>query len=176
MKHPLAALAAMLFGLSAPAHEGHDHGAEAATPAAPVQELGPRLEASSPDFELVAALEGGHLVIWLDRHASNEPVTRAKIEVDSPQLKGSAAARPDGSFALPAPALAAGDHPLVFSIESAAGSDLLNGVLRIAAGRPAPVSPALRPWSSRGAWLAGAGGLLLAALLAWRTLRQRRTP
>jgi hypothetical protein len=173
MKHGLAALAAILSLLSAVsfAHEGHDHGAEAPPLPPPTSDLEPRLEAVSPDFELVAVLEAGQLVIWLDRQASNEPVTAARIEVDSPAFKGLATVRVDGSYALAAAALVPpGTYPLVFSIEAPAGSDLLNGVLQVPApaamSREAPPTPpSLAVWA--------AGGLLVVALGLW-FWRQRR--
>ena len=68
------------------AHGDEDHGATAAAAvASTAQAL--RMEAASELFELVAALDGGNLVIHLDRFTSNEPVTGAKISVEGGPLK-----------------------------------------------------------------------------------------
>lgn len=174
MKYILAALAAWGLGLSAGApalaHEGHDHAEAAAAMAASppaIARLAPRLEARSDAFELVAALDGGHLVVWLDRWADNAPVTDATVEVDSPSLKGALTPRADGSYARPA-ALPPGEHALVFSITTKNDGDLLNGVLRL----PAPTPDALAlPMPLR--WSLGAIALLVLAGLAFFLTRRR---
>lgn len=166
MKYFLAACAAWSLWLAAAqAHEGHDHGAPALPPAAAAT-LSPRMEASSADFELLATLEAGQLVVWLDRWRDNAPIANAKIEVEATALKGVLAPRADGAYVLAAPALAAGDHPLVFSIETADAGDLLNGVLSVPTTTISPTgSPVL--------WGAAALGaiLLLGALWFWRRKR-----
>ncbi|MES2912759.1 MAG: hypothetical protein V4718_15280, partial [Pseudomonadota bacterium] len=65
-------LAAM--ALTGIASEGHDHGEAAAAAAAPAT---PRFSAHSDLFELVGILSKGQMVVYLDRYASNEPVTGA---------------------------------------------------------------------------------------------------
>ena len=72
----LAALLVPLV-LSARAHEDHDHGPAEAI----AGQLAPRVAARSELFELVGILRGERLVIYLDRFASNEPVTSADIAV-----------------------------------------------------------------------------------------------
>jgi hypothetical protein len=82
----LRRLQAMLAGLgflttiaaAAVAHEGHDHGAP---PPAAVTTSNPRVTAQSDAYELVGVLRGDRLGIYLDRFASNEPVTDARITV-----------------------------------------------------------------------------------------------
>src|SRR5829696_3721446 len=78
-------LQAMLVGLGlltvlAPslAHEGHGHGAP---PAAEVTTSNPRVAAQSGAYELVGILRGERLAVYLDRFATNEPVTDAKLTV-----------------------------------------------------------------------------------------------
>ena len=74
-----AVLVALLL-LSVPvlAHEGHDHGAAQAAPAAPAN---PRVAMSSDIYEAVAVLRGDRLTVYLDRFGSNDPVTDAKLVV-----------------------------------------------------------------------------------------------
>ncbi len=169
MKYFLAACAAWgLWLASAQAHDGHDHGAltQAPLPVATAT-LTPRMEARSADFELLATLEAGQLVVWLDRWADNAPVAGAKVEVEAAALKGLLAPRPDGAYVLAAPALSvAGDYPLVFSIETADAGDLLNGVLTVpATAVSATGNPVL--WSAA----ALAAILLLGILWFWRRRR-----
>src|SRR3712207_9053932 len=82
----LRRLQAMLIGLgllttiaaAAVAHEGHDHGAP---PPAAVTTNNPRVTAQSDAYEFVGVLRGDRLGIYLERFASNEPVTDAKMAV-----------------------------------------------------------------------------------------------
>jgi cobalt-zinc-cadmium efflux system membrane fusion protein len=65
-----------------------DHGA----PPPPFSQSGaPRAVAATEDFEVVAVLEGKQLVVYVDRFASNEPVAKAKVEIEGAGLKGSPA-------------------------------------------------------------------------------------
>lgn len=97
---------AVLGSSPVPAHEGHDHGAEAPVPS----HVGPRAEAASASFELVAIPRGRDLVLYLDAFASNAPVTGADIDVETPDGFVEAKAQADGSYRLAAPWLAAGGH------------------------------------------------------------------
>ena len=65
----------------ASAQEGHDHGEQPPVSAGAL----PRGEADSNTFEIVAIVRGENLEIYLDRFATNEPVTGATLEVESPQ-------------------------------------------------------------------------------------------
>ena len=156
------------------AHGDDDHGAASAP--APTQTLSPRVEASSELFELVGILQGGQLVIHLDRFATNEPVTGAKIAVEGGPLKATAAAEHDGVYALPAAGLAAvGTYPLVFTVQAGAESDLLTGDLVVGAPAAAAGAAAAAPqidWR----WMAAAVAavfVLGAGALAWRRRRVR---
>ena len=114
------------------AHGDEDHGAAAAvSAAAPIQTQ--RVEASSELFELVGSLQGTQLVIHLDRFASNEPVTGARISVEGGPLKATAAVEQGGVYTVAAAGLAApGTHPLVFTVQAGDASDLLTGDLVVA--------------------------------------------
>lgn len=103
-----AALCALaVLGLHpASAHEGHDHGAEPAPPS----HVGPRAEAASQRFELVAIPRGSALVLYLDDFATNVPVAAADIDVETPEGFVEAKPQADGSYRIDAPWLAAGGH------------------------------------------------------------------
>ncbi|MCL4801524.1 MAG: hypothetical protein KJ025_18175, partial [Burkholderiales bacterium] len=79
MRHILLLVTIALASAGASAHEGHDHAAE---PTAPRAAAAPRAEGATPDFEVVAVLEGERLVVHLERYATNEPVVGAQVEVD----------------------------------------------------------------------------------------------
>jgi len=116
--------------LSARAHEDHDHGPAEAI----AGQVAPRVAARSELFELVGILRGERLVIYLDRFASNEPVTSADITVmigDATEPVN-AERSPQGGYTLVSPRFkAAGPIELVFSITGEAGEDLLAGTLTI---------------------------------------------
>ena len=102
---------------------GHDHGPQAAGPAA--QAAAPRFGTHTDAFELVGVLEGTTLVLYLDRYATNEPVTGARIEIEGDAVKGTAAAAEDGTYRIAADALAApGKHLMTFTISKDAEADL----------------------------------------------------
>ena len=123
----LAALP-LVFG-SALAHEGHD---DAPAARAPVPGLTPRVAAASPDIELLAELRKDTLLIYLDRFATNEPLSGATIEVEAGANRGSAAPAGEGLYQVSAPWLARpGKHALVFTVHAKDLDDLLNGTLEV---------------------------------------------
>ena len=126
----LVALLAPPLMLAAQAHEGHDHGpSESVT-----GPLAPRVSARSETYELVGILRGDRLVIYLDRFASNEPVTTADIAVTIADAADPVNAEwaAEGTYALTSPRFAtAGPIELVFSITGEAGDDLLAGTLTV---------------------------------------------
>ncbi len=69
----LAILVTTSLSLAGP---GHDHGPAPAGATAPAS---PRVTATSDAFELVGIVEGEVLVVYLDRFATNEPITGAAI-------------------------------------------------------------------------------------------------
>jgi hypothetical protein len=124
----------VLLAGGALAHEGHDHGEEK-KPAGPVA-LTPRLEARSGPFELVALRQSGELLIYLDRFATNEPVTRAQVTVETPDGPKQAALK-DGVYRLPAP-WQSGSLDLIFTVVDGTAIEILSGTLKLDATVPAP--------------------------------------
>ena len=152
------------------ADEGHGgHGAPSS--AIPVT-LVPRVEAHSENFELVGKLEGEGLTLYLDRFATNEPVTNAAIEIESGAFKATMQSSGDGLYTAPAAALTTpGQYPLVFTIRAAEVADLLDGTLAV----PSPQGEATHPHSLREWLLWIAGALVALAGIAW-LLRRRMAP
>lgn len=158
----LPALVLALLPFAVLADEGH--GGHGAPPSALPAALAPRLEAQSETFELVAILEGGKLTLYLDRYASNEPVTNAAIEIESGTFKTTAQPGGEGVYTAPAEALTEpGQYPLVFTVRAAGETDLLNGTL----GVPPPPGAASHPhhWSEWLVWIFAA--LVALAGIAW---------
>ena len=111
------------------ASDGHTHGAPAAAPI-PVTASAPRAVAATEDFEVVAVLEGKHLVVYVDRFASNEPVAKAKVEVEGAGLNGLAREAAPGTYVMDlAAALPPAKHALTISIEAGDTADLLSATL-----------------------------------------------
>ena len=118
-----ALIATLATGLAS-AHEGHDHDAPAA--AAGPANVAARGEAASENFELVAVAQGAELLIYLDRFATNAPITGATIEVETPTGPAKADERDDGTYRLPAPWLAnAGHLDLIFTVSADNTVDIL---------------------------------------------------
>ena len=133
-----------ILATAALAHEGHDHGAP---PPAAAPTSTARVTAQSDAYELVGILRGERLALYLDRFATNEPVTDAKIAVTvggDEEVQAEPAA--DGTYSL-ASGKFAGEGPLelIFAVTAPSGDDLLIGTLQLpakpAAAAPAPASP-----------------------------------
>jgi hypothetical protein len=155
----LFGLVLALLPVSVFADEGHGE-SPSALPAA----LAPRVEAHSEGFELVGVLEGEKLTLYLDRFATNEPVTDAAIEIESGAFKAAAQPGGEGVYTASAAALAKpGQYPLVFTIRAASETDLLNGTLGVL--QPPAASSHPRDWTGWLVWLAGA--LVALAGIAW---------
>jgi cobalt-zinc-cadmium efflux system membrane fusion protein len=160
------------LGATAWAGAGHDHGE------APAQSAGvasPRISSQSDVFELVAVLEKFQLVIYLDRFASNEPVTKATIEVEAGSSKGMALAQPDGTYVFKSPLFdKPGDIPMSFTVVDGKESDLLAGDLKIPdphkdhADHDHPTS------NMRWTWLAYAAAALAVVLMVVGLWRKKR--
>ncbi|MBX3520518.1 MAG: efflux RND transporter periplasmic adaptor subunit [Xanthobacteraceae bacterium] len=119
----VAGIAATIFILFSPAysHEGHDHDLPIRT-AAPIA---PRGEAESGGMQLVAVLRDAKLVIYLDKAASNEPVTDAAIEVLTPYGTERAELNPDGTYRISAKWADGRDHyDLIFTVTHAERSEV----------------------------------------------------
>lgn len=170
-------LPAALFAVSLAAwpHGGEDHSADAhAVPAAAPATAAPRAVAASEDFELVAALEDGRLILYLDRYATGEPLAGARVEVESGDFKASAGAVSPGVYVLSGERFAApGRYPLTITVEAGDTVDLLSATLE----RRPPVSAAASaslPWPTRTAWGVAAGLLAAALGLLMRRWRKQR--
>ncbi|RTL64231.1 MAG: HlyD family efflux transporter periplasmic adaptor subunit [Hyphomicrobiales bacterium] len=139
----LAAWAATVWASAVPAaaHGGHDHGTP--EPALMISAR-PRLAVETDLYQLVAiAMGAGRLTLFLDRTATNAPVTDARIALVRNDASVVAAARPDGSYDLVVPELATpGAHPLIFQISHADGDDLIAGEIDVPAAAPAEVAQA----------------------------------
>ena len=119
----LVFLALMSWTTPALAHGGEDHGAPAAEMPASNQ---PRATATSEDYEVVAVLKGGALLIFVDRFADNSPVTTAKLTVTVDVTELRPELTKDGVYRLQSGLFAQhGKHDLIFAIEDGAKSDLL---------------------------------------------------
>jgi RND family efflux transporter MFP subunit len=151
--HPAGGLARLLavitlgvmVGLgAAAAHEGHDHGA----PPTPVSTtIAPRVDASSDMFELIGVLRAGKLTIFVDRFITNEPVTDAEIEAETPAGARKAVRNPDGTFSLDAEWAKAGQsHDLIFTVSAGADLDVLTGALKVPAETPGAAPAVQTSW------------------------------
>ena len=122
---------------------------------------------------MVAALEGKKLVVYLDRFASNDPVTKAVVEVEGGGLKGVAGEIAPGTYSLDlATAMSPGKHPLTIGIEAGDTTDLLTTTLDIS---PAAAGEEhVHGWSERIIWIVA--GLLLLAAVALLAMRRRNKP
>ena len=168
-------LIAIFFVLSAlfspvRADAGHDHGD---APAAATGTAAPRVTSHSDLFEVVGMVEGNEMKIYLDRYATNEPVTDAKIEVEVGNIKGIAAAQADGSYSFKNDVFAKpGDLAVSFTVVAGKDTDLLGGDLKIGSPVDDHAHDAVaKPWRR---WAAYAGGALLLAAIASVALRRRK--
>ncbi|MCY4745764.1 hypothetical protein NYO99_12340 [Pelomonas sp. UHG3] len=135
------ALAASLLALpvlAAPgAHGPNGEHLDAPTTTAAGGKASPRIEAQSELFEIVGTLAGGELSLLIDRFATNEPLLKAEVEVESGGLKAKAKFHADiGDFSVDDAALlkklsTPGEHALVITVLAGDDTDLLDGVLRV---------------------------------------------
>ena len=123
----------------------------------------PRVESKSETFELVARLEGGVLLILIDRYETNEPVLGASVDIESGGSKSKAAFRSEqGDYVVTDPAMlkllaGPGTHSVIFTITAGKDNDLLDGKL-------IPGSAAGSHDSAAGS--SGLRGMSMAALIA----------
>jgi hypothetical protein len=128
---PFAISAALLHAPAVFAHAGEDHG-DGPSPAQTTQPLAPRAEAHSDDIEMLAVYGNGELTLYLSDFKTNEPISDAKVELESGSDSVVAAAAGEGVYKLPAPWLAKpGKHGLVVSVEGKDVADLLEASLDI---------------------------------------------
>lgn len=166
---------------TARAHGSEDHG-DGAPPAAAQAGQAPRASAQTDEFELVAVLttdatnqaRPATLTIYLDRFATNEPVSGAAIEIESGAVKATARAVAPGVYSAPAAAWARpGRYPLTVSVQTDDGADLLDMVLTHGA-TSAESSEAAHPGVfghvPRWGWIAAAAAALA---MTWVVARRR---
>ena len=163
----MAMIAAAIL-LSAPstsyAHGDEDHGA-APVASAPTGAK-PRIEARTATLELVAAIDGDDMTIWIDGWADNAPVTDANVNVT---IDGkSQSAKPAGSVYTVSDAKleSAGAHQVAFLITRAGTVESLSAALKIS-GEPT-TSGGSSGWTY---WIVAAGIAVLAiiGLIFWRS-------
>ncbi len=172
MNHAKALLLAAAIALPAWAggdsSDGHTH---AAPEPLPTVSMSPRAAAATEEFEMVAVLEDKHLVVYLDRYASNEPVAGAKVEIEGGGLQGVAAESTPGIYLLNlAAALPPAKHGLTISIEAGDSADLLTATLDTSSAAPAAAHA--HYWSEWIVW--GLAALLLLVSLALLAARRRK--
>lgn len=174
----LALAVALCAGTAVRAHEGHDHGAEQ-RPTEALPAVGPRFAAASDAFELVGALDGRRLTLWLDRFADNAPVTGASIEIEVGDAKAVAKATGDTYVAELAALPATGTLPVTATIAAGGVTDLLASEIVLGAAGPAAPgdstavpAPAGAPALDRSVLIASA---IVAGLLGWGLARRRTT-
>lgn len=156
--------------LAAFAHGDEDHGAPAP---AVSQSVAPRAVANSEEFEAVLVLEGKKLVLYLDRFASNAPVSGATVEIEGGGLKGAATETSPGVYAMDAASITPAKHPLTIAIEAGDSADLLSASLDVAPS-PAGVVHA-HGWSEWLVWIsAGVLALVGSVLLVIRRRKQSK--
>ncbi len=164
----LAGMVLAVTTLTGMASEGHDHGEAAATTAAPST---PRFSAHSDLFEMVGIVTRGQMVVYLDRYASNEPVTGARIDFEAGADKGTATPQPDGTYLIQLATLGQpGNTAFSFTVTAGNDTDLLAGDLNISDGHAH--ADAGRPWLRWVAWLGF--GLAVVVALAGAALLVRR--
>jgi hypothetical protein len=120
--------------------------------------------AQSDLFELVGAVQGRHLVIWLDRFADNAPVSGAAIDLD---VGGRALkAQPQADrFSVDWPQdLPAGVVPVTITVRAGNDSDLL--ATQFENARPATDAAIPTPRASREASIPDVAGAILVAAVA----------
>lgn len=158
----------MLLPILSFAHGDEDHG-EGAKPAE-ITSAAPRAEAQTDLFELVAIPHNGRLTIYVDRFASNQPVSEAEVEIESGKWKAVAKALEGGAYQVAAPQFAApGSYPLVFTVTAGDDADLIETTLVIGEAASA-TTPGNLP--SRWGWLSAA--LIAVAVAVAAGLLKRR--
>ena len=168
MARKLLLVSMLLLPILSFAHGDEDHG-EGSKPAE-VTSAAPRAEAQTDLFELVVTPHHGLLTVYVDRFANNQPVSDAKVEIESGNWKAVANALEGGSYQVAAPQFAApGTYPLVFTVTAGDDADLLETTLVIGQAASA-TAPGTLP--SRWGWL---GAALIAIAAAVALLRRRHT-
>ncbi|WP_410499052.1 hypothetical protein [Chitinibacter sp. S2-10] len=181
MKQLLVLIFGLILGSVSWAHGDEDHGGQPHSESPHSESVSVQAgliqtSAQSPDFELLASIEGETLTVYLNRFADNSPVANAEIEIESGAFK--ARLKPvsgagDGVYRVSAAALAqAGEHALAFTIIAGEQSDLLDATLKVAA--PPAISAITASRSSNTLIAVGAGLGTVAALIVLVVILRRR--
>jgi cobalt-zinc-cadmium efflux system membrane fusion protein len=144
------------------AHEGHDHddSARAALNAVAF----PRTTSSSELYEAVGILKGDRLTFYIDRFASNEPLTGATVSVTiGDGAAVTAEATPEGTYSVPFKR-ATDSVDVVLNIAATGGDDLLVGTMSQAAASAVAAATA-SDWTAMLPSLLRSPGLLALAVL-----------
>lgn len=168
MKRITPLLIAVTLALPAWGHEGEDHGAPE-PPTSAASEAAPRAATATETFGVLVAARDGGLTLYLDRVETNEPVTGARIEVESGASRTDAQPVEPGvyrvdteHFALP------GKYPMTIVVEAEGTADLMTATLEVfpqaatashSSARPSWDSPTL--WGASGALLFAGTGLIV---------------
>lgn len=139
-----------------------------------VAESASTLEAQSESFELVATLNEDELSVLIDRFSTNEPVLRAKVEVEMEGIRAAGTFHADhGDYAFTDAKLLQklrepGEHALVFTVQAGNESDLLAGTL-LSASHAQDHGAAQPKWS-----IALGVGLIVLGLFAWLIKKRKQ--
>lgn len=156
------------------AHDGEDHGnadksttTSATTQSAVAPE--PRVVASSEELELVGILSGKAMAVYIDRRATNEPVSGLAVAMETGDKTYHATPRQDAVYMILTDQLdTPGRHDLVFTIQGPGVSDLLAGTIEIPPRQGGLGSILLGPMRRWGWLIVGA-----ALILFWVVRRYR---
>ena len=154
--------------------DGHTHAQEPPVVLAPQVSAAPRLISQTEQFELVGTLQGNVLTLYLDQFATNTPIEKAQIELESGSWKASATEVSPAVYTVPAQALAQpGKYPMTITVQAGDAFDLMDATLEVGAASEATRSAAhTHFWGEWAVWV-GAGALALAALALVARRRQK---
>lgn len=126
----LVAIVLSVSGMTAQAHEGHDHD----KPPPLNLPVAPRVIAVTPELELVGVLSGkDRLTVFLHEFATNKPIAGARMSVSADADTIEAKPEGDGVFTVAAPWITKGASvDLIFALTLVDGAeDLLTGRLEV---------------------------------------------
>lgn len=172
MKRIAPFLISIALALPAWAHEGEDHGAPEPTAAA--AEAAPRAVSVTETFGVLVAARHGGLTLYLDRAETNEPVTGARIEVESGALRTNAQPVEPGVYGIETEHFTrSGKYPMTIAVETEDAADLMSVTLEVPDQTVAAMPSSTRPISWDHAALWGASGALLFAGVGLVAVRRR---